>query len=274
MGIDAESTDLTARIQRRRRALLAAGEIEPARPGEYPVFRGGPAAAPPPEPRSRDTRVVQLDETPTRGGAAALDELPETSGTDEAGASATAPELGDVPVAKDTEQTSGLIEINEFGEKVDPDYDPRREFNLSDFPAFENHEELPEADTVNLPNVPRKRRTSHVEERHAALLFRLTALEEQLLIIEARLNLIAESHDKRFDAVDQALVLIAEFLSEQTKPLGYHDFGDERDPGPIRAVINTQILEVPEGETIYQAEFIPVEKPSRLSRLRRFFWGA
>ena len=44
MGIDAESQDLTARIQARRKALVLAGEVEPGRPGERLIHGRAPGA--------------------------------------------------------------------------------------------------------------------------------------------------------------------------------------------------------------------------------------
>jgi len=45
MGLDAESQDLTARIQAKRRALVLAGEVDPHKPGERVIHGRQPGAA-------------------------------------------------------------------------------------------------------------------------------------------------------------------------------------------------------------------------------------
>jgi hypothetical protein len=171
-GIDAESSDLTARIQARRRDLVRSGQVEPLRPGERAVARGTAQTTPPlPQPVQRSRRsevVVEFDDTPTPGGAAAL---AEASATDEV-------ESGD----PDDEQFATA--------------DPETALDLADLP--------PEEDPVENPlDVLFQDLSLQLSEGNAKIRAELVTL-----------NALAQVADKRFTAVEEVLLLIAQHLSE------------------------------------------------------------
>lgn len=228
MGLDAESTDLTARIQRRRAALVAAGEVEPARPGEHRLFRGQPGAVP--LPRSIPTRgahrIVPVDETPTRGGREALEETAETSAAD-----GVAPSPESPPVARDGEGTEGgsddpVANVNEFGEVYDPSDDGG--FNLDKdgdridavaamaqhvedwvdamMPSTRGASQASDGDPSDLNKAPQPA-SPRARKRTA-----LSALDAYAYAFDQQLGELITAFDRRLDGVEQGIILLYERL--------------------------------------------------------------
>lgn len=300
MGLDAPSTDLTARIQRKRRELLAEGLVEPARPGEQVVFRGGPVAAPAARtmvPPPSNPRVVPLDETPERGGTAALAESEVTASEEGVGVEDTQTEVG-TPVPADVTgdgPTPGPF-VNEFGETYDENDDGG--FDLGDEPR--DAEGLPDAghappefvqrglftlaqdDLILIPDEmrpkSRKRKSGPTAaDRHAELLrwiesldFRLENIEKYLKQEDLRSQetyLRSARLEKSLEEIDQGLMVIAEFLAkQQTWTQDLSKIPDKMYSG------------VPEpGDYDYGAEIPEPEIPSFVrkprGRIARFFLG-
>lgn len=259
MGLDAPSEDLTARIQRKRRELLAKGLVEPARKGE---FRGTPqteVSVPVPQ-RVPDSRVVEFDETPERGGALAdVDIAPKAEVEDDDGNNAEDDDGNNAEVGTNT-----VTLVNEFGEAFNPNEDGGFDLSPAGSPTIPIEEDaeiiVVRSDAPDGKPMKRKRAsTALTAQRHEEILARLSTIEARLASVEALAQLLDDLTTLdavRFDEMDAGLLVIAEFLAGQKatqdtfpKPKMV-EIGGERDPGPI----------------------VVVEHPPR-GRIARFFLG-
>lgn len=211
MGLDAKSTDLTARIQRRRAALVAAGEVDPARPGEHRAFRGQPGTAPPREipTRGAHRKVVPLDESPERGGADAEPVYIE-DGEDTY--------LGSQEEKDAIENEVTESGVNEFGEKFEPDddggfdlgeagqpYDPERDPELASPEAALQAKQMADGGTTQQSlaiHNQAKRRTA------------LTALDAYVLEFRGDFREIIREVKERLDRIEQGLEPVLDFVAD------------------------------------------------------------